>query len=74
MYEEIVEVDYDYKPGRPAPYTGDHDSERFSDPGDPPEVDNLTITLMGVDITETIEKYHLNLYMRILNKAYDSGD
>ena len=57
--EVEVKVTCNYIPERPAPFTMNHDSPNFSDPGDDEEFDDLKITIGGIDITEYIDEKEL---------------
>ena len=50
-------------PSRPAPFACDHDSPRFSDPGDNAEVTHMSIWIQvgekRIDITEAVEDCYI---------------
>lgn len=47
--EVEIEIDYDYTPERPAPACQDHDSPRFSDSGDPEELEITEMHILDDD-------------------------
>jgi len=70
-------ITYDYYPGYEPPFAGSRDDIRYSDPGEPPYVDNIQIFLEDfvddIDLTKLIKKHLPKTYAQLEILAQNKG-
>lgn len=68
IYNADCEVNYEMKGGYAPIETFDRDRNSYSDPGSNGEIEEISIEMEGMDITNIIEEYCPELFEKILKR------